>query len=287
MSIVYDYTGLAVNIARREYVKSPGKRAGVSWEDARGAALVELADAAQRYDRSRGTVRALLENIIPRAVWRLFRKQRVEEVPLTQEKSAPPSQPDALRMAAVERWVGNDEKRRALVQALEGSARLSSLQRALLGDLRATVGAEEPTSKGLDVVSAARALKVPDRHVRRLCDSGALRASRDGQNNWRMERRDVSRYRRRQVGALLEQGQTYRQARAAARCSLRTVHRAARAAGIRRDRGRPARQDHSELRALLTDPTYRPEFWHAGLPNIRRIAEAAGVPYTTAYRATL
>lgn len=286
-SIVYKFLPLAENTARKWYRIVQGEARGLELEDVLAEARAQLPSIAKTYDPTRGSVVAVVKPVVWRHLERKYRRDldgdrertAIDELP---EHAADATQDRAALAQRVAAWA-NTAARSELLTALDAGVILTPAQRELLRELRAHMEAPQVPTKGLwSAARAARYLGIPERVMRELCETGQVMAVRD--RGWSVTRKEVDGFRRRAVRKRLAEGDTLRQAAAAAAASLVTAQRVHAQLPEPRPVGRPQIHDRALLLAALTNETTAPHTWRRGYPQLRAISRWSGAPQKTVQR---
>ena len=286
-SIVYKFLPLAENTARKWHRMCNGEARGIDLEEAMAEAVALLPSIARTYRPERGSVVA----VVKPAVWRRLEQKFARELRGSTELlcddvpegEVRAEQERAAQLERVRAWAGTDQLRLELLQALDSGRRLIDSERALLADLRQVLGADVNTAGRWSAARAARYLRLPERTLRQLCESGAVDAVRE--RGWCVHRRAADKWRRGELARHLQDGATVRAAAARSSASRETARRVLRKACEPRQPGRPPKHDRAELYAALTDSRTAPHTWRNGYPCLNRIAAWMGCSRQEVWRA--
>lgn len=283
--IVYRFLPLAENTARKWYKLCQGEARGIDLDDVLAEAVSLLPSIAQTYKRERGSVVAVVKPAVWRHLERKFSatlrgdtERLCDEVPEGEQEA---TQERQLQAARVRAWASTPD-RRALLEALDSRKTLTNpAQRKLLAELRDHLESPVRTAGLWSAGRAARYLRLPERHVRGLCESGELPAVRE--RGWCVRRQDADAHRRRKVKDALDAGATVRAAATKGGSGKSTAGRLCMQAGGR-SHGPAPLHDQAELLSALTDETRAPHTWRRGLPCLRAVARYAGCSEKTVRR---
>lgn len=280
-----DYRWAAIKMARAAW-RRYGSNSSVSRDDAEAEGLLALNEAPRTFDPTRwggwdqSQCRGTFGLYVKRAAWNaakrlILRESRHRAQPLPEflGEAHPPDE-RALRLR---RYLAEHPEHAQLLARVADDGLVNAKAAAVVDELRRRLGESRSHERMMTSGQAAASLRMADRRVRALCEQGTLHARRqDG--TWVVPRAEVARYRERRIIKALEAGASYREAREAGRCSVRTVAKAAKRQRLTRRPGRPAKHDHELVLSMLSDPVAHPQLWSDGAPVFRAIARAAGCP---------